>query len=313
MVFFFFRVAIAEGVEPQMPPSMPDQVYEPPADDTWQDKFINSNLAVSRWFDGLAESVDLFLVGKKITKKRNESSMRIENSTYSLEGEAVSNVSSIIINPRLHNLEEYWQLKFSTYDEREENRNVQRAYLRQSPRQQNYGTTLGFFQRFGDIRTSFQPRIELQDPLKISHSLSFESVADLKTYQVNPRLEFFATPSKGAGIFQAINVNFVLTKILSLTFINEGTYEDRTHLYSVTNGASLGQAISEKSAMGYSVFVNSSSQPSYYMKGYSFALSWSEIIYRNILDYQITPHLDFNTENEYKGVVGVNLHISLNF
>ena len=207
-----------------------DDESEEKLNQTWEQKFIHSDIVVSNWFDGMAEGLDLFLVGRKVTDRNAESNVKVENSTYSSEGQSVSNVTSFSLSPRLPNLEKYWQLKFTSYDELQDSRSINNGFLRQTPRERNYGATVGLFQKLGNIRTAFQPRIELQDPLKVSHSLSFESVANYKNFQFNPKLEFFADATKGAGVYQAYNFNFSLTKIYSLTFINEGEYDERTEV-----------------------------------------------------------------------------------
>ncbi len=282
-------------------------------EEEWELMLMDSNRAIAEWFDGVVEGVDLFLVGKKITDRPNESSVRIENTSFSSEGKEVVNTTALAINPRFVNLEEYMQLKFTTYDEREGGRGVRNRFLRQTPRERNYGATIGLFRKLGNIRTAFQPRIELQDPLKVSHSLTFESVAELQTYKVNPKLEFYADPTKGVGTFQAININFELSKIYSLTLINEGDYQEKSHLYAVTNGFAIGHLITEQSSFTYSLLFNSNNQPKYHLDGYSFSVAWNEVLYKGMVDYQIIPHLDFLFINRFKGNAGLTFAFSLNF
>lgn len=275
---------------------------------------MDSNRAISEWFDGVVEGVDLFLVGKKITDRPNSSSIRIENSTFSSEGVAPQNVTSLSINPRLVNLEEYLHLKFTTYDEREDSRGIRNRYLRQTPREQNYGATLGLFRKLGNIRTAFQPRIELQDPLKVSHSLTFDSIAEIKGfYRVNPKLEFYANPSSGVGTFQSLNLNFELTRTYSLTFINEGDYQEKSHLFGVTNGVSLAKLLTDTSSLTYTFLFNSNNQPKYHLVGYGLSIGYGESLYKGMIDYSIVPHLDFVDTKRFKGNFGVAFTFSLNF
>lgn len=279
---------------------------------SFEEKFISGNKAISAWFDSMADGVDLFLVGKRLTNTRNETSVKIENSTYSQEGTGVINETNLLVNPRFPNLEKYWSLKFTTYDE-QETRGTDKGYLRQTPRQRNLGASVGLFRKFGAVRTVFQPRIELQDPLKISHSLAFETVADFTTFQFNPKFEFFANANKGVGIFQAFNFNFTLNEVLSLTLINEAEYEDKLHKYSVTNGFSFGQFISETDAMAYSWLFFSNNRDNYHLDSYSLSVTWYHLFYKKILDFKLTPHLDFSTITDYKGSYGTTLQITLNF
>jgi hypothetical protein len=280
---------------------------------TWEESFIQSNIAISNWFDGVAEGLDLFLVGKRVTSRPNKSNFKIESNTVSTEGHNVINSTSLSVNPRLPNLEEYWHLKFATYDERADSRNPKNTYLQKTSREKNYGATVGLFKKLGNIRAAFQPRIELQNPLRVSHSLTFESIADLKTYSINPKLEFYANPDKGVGNFHALNFYIKLTNILSVTQINQGDYSEKYHIYSVINGISLGQILNAKSALSYNLFFSSNNRPSYHLEGYSLSLGYSKVLYKQILDYQIVPNLDFQKSLGFKGVAGVNLNITLNF
>jgi hypothetical protein len=281
--------------------------------ESFEEKFISTNREFSLWFDSLADGLDLFLVGKRITQAKNESFIRVENTTYSQSGVPTTNETSLLINPRLPNLEKYWNLKFTSYDEQESDRGTEKDFLRQAPRERNYGASLGLFRKFGAVRTIFQPRIELKDPLAISHSLAFESVADFTTFQMNPKFEFYANATKGAGIFQALNFNFTLNKIFSLTLINEGDYQDKLHKYSVTNGFSFGQYIDEDNAMAYGWLFFSNNQDNYHLDSYSLSMSWYHLVYKKILDFSITPHLDFAKKQSFQGSPGVTFQISLNF
>ena len=279
----------------------------------WETKFIESNIAISEWFDGVAEGIDLFLVGRKMTNRKNETFVKLENSTFNRQGDPTENSTSVGVNLRLPNLEEYWQLKFTSYDEQQERRNVRNNPARQGPRQNNYGATVGFFRKLGSFRAAFQPRIALRNPLFISHSIILESVASLKNFEVNPKIELFANPTKGTGIFQALNFNWHLTDIYSLTMINEGEYEEKTHKFSETNGFTLGQVITDVSSLSYSIMLVSTNRPDYFLEGFTLSMTWDHLVYKNILDYQIIPYLDFLTTKDYTGSPGLTFVVSLNF
>jgi hypothetical protein len=282
-------------------------------EDSWAQMFIQGNISVSQWLDSTAEGIDLFLSGRDVSTKKNGTHVVVENSSFSVSGDNLRNTTSLSVNLRLPNLEEYWQLKFSTYDEFEEQRGVQNGYLRTTPREKNYGASLGLFRRMGHVRTAFQPRIELSDPLKISHSLSFESIADFQTYAVNPKLEFYATPDKGTGIYLAGNVNMGLTRVWGLTFLNYGDYQDKKHLFAVGNGLSFGHHISSKTSFSYTWMFFSNNRDNYHLDGYSISVSWNQVVYKRILDTQLVPHLDFSKDNSFIGAPGIILNVKLNF
>lgn len=296
--------AEAEAVGPEAPPEK---------ENTWEKIFIQDNILISRFFDGVADSLDMFLAGKRLTSRRNETNIHVDNSTYMDDGKGITNQTGIGVNLKLPNLEEYWKVKFTSYDEQEESRGVRQGYLRQTPHETNYGATVGLFRKLGDIRTSFEPRIELQDPLKISHSIKFSSVATTGKIEMSPKLEFYANPVSGGGIFVSFNVNQHLSLMHTLTYINEGDYSDRNHTFTVTNGFSLGEVWSDVSSMSYDLTFGSINQPSYHLDNYIFSFSWSHLIYKKILDYRITPHLDFYKADGFVGKSGLVFTVSLNF
>ncbi len=288
-------------------------MYQGEANSSFEKSFIDTNIVVAEWFDGVAEGLDLFLAGKRLTNKKNETSVKLESSTFFKERQDPQNSGSINLNLRLPNVEEYWQLKFTSYDETKEKGGAERGNLRKAPRERNYGASVGLFQKLGDVRMAFQPRLALQDPLKVSHSLVFESVADLKTYRVNPKLEFFGNPDDGTGVFIALNLNFALSKVHSLTVINDGEYKSKLHLFSGTNGLSIGQVRTKTTSISYNLFFDSNNKDNYHLEAYTVSVAWNHLIYKNILEYQISPYYEFPREKNFTGVPGLTFTVSLNF
>lgn len=315
-LFILFTICL-----PAMAQTKPALATPPPARAEWEEDLIRTNIEVSDWFDNFTEGVDLFLVGKRLTKERNRSSFRIDNTTTIEEGSNFANNTSISIKPRLQNLEEFMQLKFESYDEKETGRGVESRILRKTQRKKNYGATVGFFRKLGRVKTTFQPRITLQDPLKVAHSLAFESVADAGEFKMNPKLEFYADPDKGTGTFQAINFNYEFNEIYSATLINESEYQEKAHYLLVTNGVALGHAYSEKTGFTYSWIFSSANREitildnggRYHLDSHSVSVTWQQNIYRNILDFQLTPHLDFHKTYHWKGRTGLIFNVSVNF
>ncbi len=285
---------------------------EDPPEVSWEEEFISNNIAISDFVNSVAEGLDLFLAGKRLTNRPNETSVVIENSTYTVDGENTANTTGFGVNLRLPNLEEYWHLKFSNYDEREE-RGVNEKYLRQTPRENNYGATVGFFKKFGDVRTIFEPRIELQDPLRVSHSLRFDSIAKMDQYTINPKLEFFFSPTKGVGQFLAINFNWPLSKNLTMTFINEGEYQERFHSFSTSNGFSMGHYWSPVTSFSYDLIFNSNNRDVYHLENYIVSTSLNHLVYKKILDYRLTPYLNFRRDKGFAGVTGFVFAVALRF
>ncbi|MBX9768637.1 MAG: hypothetical protein K2X47_15290 [Bdellovibrionales bacterium] len=286
---------------------------EPEEEETLEETLIQNNIMISGWFDYIADKIDLLLVGEKVTKRKNETSVKIENSSFMTSQDQLTNTTNLNVNLRLPNTEAYWLLKFATYDENEARRGVQNGYLRKSPRAQSNGAILGIFKKLGDARVSFQPRVDLGNPVKISHSLKFEHLADYVWFQVDPKLEFYATPELGTGIFISGNVNFPLSKSLWFSLIQNCDYVGRKSMYTITNGFNFSHRVSRNASLDYSFILQSPSQPNYHLEGYSLAISWGHVLYRRILDYRVTPHLDFAALRAFRGVPGVIFSVGLNF
>ena len=279
-----------------------------------EQSFLDTNSAISDWFNSVTEGVDLFLAGKRMTNAANKrSTIILENSTYSREGQNLTNLTTLNVNPRLPNLEAYWNLKFTTTDDIATTSQRDRGYATQTPKDKNYAASIGLFKRMKQVRVAFQPRIELQNPLRVSHSLSGESVFVYKNLEFNPKLQFFANATIGTGTAQALNFHYHINKKYSVTFINEGQYEDKINRYSVTNGVSLGHEINDRSAISYGINFFSNNRPSYHLDAYSIGVTWSEIIYKKVLDYQLTPHIDFVRDEDYRGFVGMIFNLNVRF
>lgn len=284
-----------------------------PPETNWEEALIQGNINISEWFDSFADGLDLFLVGKRVTKRANQTRVNIETSFVTTEIETFSSAANLGFNLQLPNVEEYWSLKFSSYDEQQEQRNLKNAYLRTTPREKSYGATVGLLANLGKIRTRFEPRIELQDPLKVSHSLTFDSVARVKNFEVNPELELYANSDVGVGCVQYINFHFQLSRIYSLTFVNQGNYEEKSHFYNVDNGISYGQVLDGTSALAYNLIFNSNNRSNYHLESYNISVSYNKVLYKRILDYQLIPNVDFAEDLGFKGVAGLTLNINLQF
>lgn len=311
----FLSPALAQKKRPVVAEPALEEITDSDDDDeqlSFEQKLIQSNISIAEWFDNAADDIDMFLVGRRLTDKKNETSFKIENSSEFVDGKSPNNSTGVGVNLRLPNLEEYFQLKFTTYDEQKERRASPTPY-RRGARQNNYGATVGLFRKLGDVRSKFEPRIELQNPLKSSQSLTFDSTAEMKGYTINPKLEFYADSTKGVGMFQALNFGFPLNKRFSLSWINEGDYQDRIHLQKMNNGLALGEVISEKSAMTYGFMLTSLNQPVYHLASYSFYTTWNYLVYRKILAFDLTPHWDFDEEVGFRGIPGLVFNITVNF
>ncbi len=296
LIFFFYSLnAIAEKEE------------------TLEQKFIQNNISISNWLDRMAEKIDLYLVGKKVSTQKNNTQIKLQNSSFSTEGQPIVNTFSISINPRFPNLEEFLQLKFTSTDDKENNRKVVSANLNDNQTEKKYTNSGSLFEKLGRVKVAFQPRVTLQNPIKLSHSLLFEFVDQYKLFNFNPKLELFADADKGAGFYNAFNFHFELTKIYSLSLINDGEYLEKPHMYTVNNGLAIGQVYSNQVYFSYSLIFTSNNRDQYHLESYVFAFSYEQQIYKKILDFQVIPQLEFQKKNKFKGMAGVRLNLNLNF
>lgn len=303
--FFLLSSAICKNAEAQIFGEKDESL-------TWEQSLIRDNMYISEWFDGMAEGLDLFLVGRKMTDRRNETTVVLESNNYYNEKDSYRSAFNLNVNLRLPNFEEYWQITFTSYDENED-RGIANSYLRRTPRDQEYGARLGFFRKLGNVRAAFQPRVTFAGTPKISHSVSFESIAENHEVRINPKLEFYASADKGPGVFQAINFNFEINKYYSITQINEGDYEDRSHVYNITNGVALNHWINRVSFMNYNFFVLSQNRPNYQIAEYIVSVAWNHQLYRNVFDYQLIPNISFSRDYNFVANPGITLNMSVKF
>lgn len=281
--------------------------------ETLEEKLVRANIGLSQQIDRFAEGLDIFLAGGKLSDKKNETSVVLSHSTYSVEGEGVEDKFRFDVNLRLPNLEEHWKLRFTSYDESEEDRGVSKSYLRKTPQEENYGASIGLFKNIGKVRTTFRPRVELKDPLQISHTLRFENEMAWEDSKLRPKVEFFAKPDKGTGVFTSLNWERILDKAHTFTLVNEGEYEDHLNQFSASNGFVLGQAINKKVAIGYSLFFQSVNRPTYHLARYVVSTGISHALLKRVLELRLIPFLDFDKGNSFKGKAGITLNVNLIF
>lgn len=276
------------------------------------DGLIETNRTISNWFDREVEKIDLFLVGKSRSNIKNNSSIRLINTTESFEGDNFSNNTTISINPKLPNLERFLKINLSTYVERDaylrSKRDIPEDELELEMQDQNE-----FWHNLITFDAYFEPRVELRDPLRISNTLGFKSTAEYDILTVDPRLEFFADALKGVGVFHGLNFKFELSEVFDLRFMNEAEYEDRIHLYTVNNGVTLNQAITDVDNLGYGVVFTSVNQPSYNLKSYRTFFVWSHVFYKKVLEFQLVPQIEFERVKRFKGMAGVTFNLVVSF
>lgn len=281
-------------------------------EDTVQGRLVEQNIMLSKKIDSLAQSIDVFLTGSKVSDKINTSSITVGTFGSYAEGKGFESSVDFNVNLRLPNLEKKWALAFSSYDE-EEKRGIRNTALRRDAREKNYGTSFAFFRKLGNISTTFQPRLQLQDPLQMSYILKMESEAVSKRVRFKPKLELFADPRKGTGEFLSFEHNFYLSRRFSITVVNEEEYQDYRNYFLTSHMISLGQRIIRSGGFSYSVAAGLNNHTQYHLDQYTFSVSWGHQWYKNICHYSIGPYIDFNKAANFKGQTGVTLNMDFIF
>ena len=263
--------------------------------------------------DFTAEKIDVMLAGKRYTREANESNATLTQFLSYNEGGQIKNSTDFGVNLRLPNLEKKWQLRFSSFDEREEERRTSQRYIRTQPREKEYGAAVRFFRQLGNVKATFQPRLELRDPLEMSYILRFESVGERKRLRVAPKLELFADAEKGTGQYGSFNVNYDLTKVWELLFINDEEYRDFDNLLTVNNGASISRHLNDQMSAGATLMFLSTNRPLYNLEQYTFAPGFSHILAVDRIRYVISPYIIFARMNSWKGVTGISVNFDVTF
>ncbi len=274
-------------------------------------RLIRKNIQLSNKVDSYAKDLDVFLTGDDISKKPNKSTVTIVNRVTSLESEKLNYEPHLDVRLHLPNLEKKWQLRFTTYDEDREDHGINASRLRTEQRREEYGASLAFFRRLGNVDTTFRPRIEIG---KVSHILTFESSAEHNGFRFNPRLELFARSDSGTGEFLGLNLDYLLNNDNLLTLITEEQYTDGDNLFTTNNGVRWAHSYNARMTQKTSLIFQSVSQPlSFHLDRYTLASSFQHKLYKNVMHYSATPYFQFLRERDFQRQLGFTLEVSLIF
>lgn len=282
-------------------------------DKSFEQRVIETSDNLAERIDKAAEFIDITLAGKKYTKKANTSSVSVSQLVTTEEGGRLRNSTDFGLNIQLPNVERRWQLRFTSFDEEAENRDLNQRQIHTRPRERDYGAALFFFQKLGNIRTTFQPRLQLKDPLQMSYVLRFQSAASQKSFRIEPRLELYADPIKGTGEFFSIGIAKDITKKLDVVLQNTEEYRERGNFFSTQHGLSFDYSLSRDQAMGLSFTVASSSRPKFHTDSLTVAMPFGQQIYQERLSCSLTPFLGFAKNEAFKGRAGATFNLDVIF
>lgn len=267
---------------------------------------------ISKAVQYTAEQIDLTLAGKRYTDHANDSRATVSQILTWSEGGQLQNSTDVGLNLRLPNVEKHWQLRFSTYDEEEEERNMNQRHVRTTARTKEYGTSLFFLQKLGDVRVGFQPKLQLKDPLIMSYVLRFESAAEAKRFRIAPKLELFADGVKGTGQYFALNFIFRPRQTIEWAIENEEEYRTLGHSFTTRHGLSFDYIYNMWNRFG-TAFVATSENHDFHLAALNYSLSYTHDIYKNLLSFTTSPFWGFAKADHFKGRVGISFNLSATF
>lgn len=289
----------------------------PPKEEGFFEKTISrTNEMGAKTIDSVSNKLDMMLTGEKMTDKKTTSKLVLRNDFYSLEGQKKINYKlRADVRLNLPNLEEKWTLNFTSYDDDEDERGIQRNRLKTSPRPENYGASVILLKKLGDVDFTFRPKLQLVNKrIVTSHLLRFESEADMKTYKIIPRLELFAKASTGTGQLFAINFEYMINEDFVIAQTNEEEYIDFENTFSTNHELALLQSLSKTQSLKYAVLFESSSEPTnFHLTQYTFYLSYKNMLYKDKLHYALSPRMIFPESTGYSHRLAMVLSVDFIF
>ncbi len=281
---------------------------------TVEQKVLNASDTIGDAVELGADKLDMILSGgKRYTQRANNSKAKISQLVTWSEGGVVKKSTDFGINLRLPNVEKRWALRFTSYDEEEERRDMQQRTVRTRPRERQYGAALMFLKKLGSVRITFQPKLELRDPLFMSYVLRFESSAESGPVRIVPKVELFADPKKGTGEFAGLEFITQLSERWELSFQNEETYRERGNIFNTSHGVTLDYALADDKGLGWSLVGSSNSRPSFHLDTLRVATTYGQSFYSGKLNAGLTPFLSFGKPDHFKGDAGISLNVSVIF
>jgi hypothetical protein len=259
----------------------------------------------------LGDMIDLLLIGERYSSKKNETHLRLISSLYLNDTWDLKPGLGIAFNLHLPNFQEYWNLKFTSYDESRD-RGVKKT-IPGEELPERFGAELLFLRTLGKLKFNYEPRLEFAKEFGISHKLSVEAAHPVwNSLLLNPKTELFARFDRGPGIYQALNLAQPLVENHQLVLVNQAEFFDRDNVLAVTQGLSHTHSLPElKATLNYLVLFEFSNQQGYHLARYFYTVVFSQVIYDRALEYAIAPSLSFPDAQGFAGSPG--LGATLNF
>lgn len=256
----------------------------------------------SDWLDLQAQNLDMALSGARYVNDKEDSQAILANEGYFREGEGVKYQPSIDLKLALPNFEEKYKIMFSNYNRDKVRRSNygRREFL--DDRDEDYGAALSFMQKVGDFDVTFQPRIQIKDPIETFYTLRLESDAKRGSNKLLTRIEFFADSEKGTGQFISLIFRRTFWQRWGHSIVLEEEYQDGQNLFSTLQGYTLHYQISESMIVDQSFIFRSKSKPTnFHLDDISLGPSFTHEVLKDELRYSINYIHFFNKEFNFKG------------
>lgn len=272
------------------------------------------NQVTSDWLDRQAQSLDMALSGARYTKEKEDTQATLANEFYFREGDGFEYRPSIDLRLALPNFEKKYKLMFSNYNKDKIRRSNygRREFL--DNQDQDYGAALSFMQKVGDFDITFQPRLQIKDPIETFYTLRFESEAKVKRSKLLTRIEFFADSEKGTGQFVSLNFRRRFWDNWGQQIILEQEYQDGQNLLSTLQGYTIHYRIDESMIVEQSFILRSRNKPNHFhLNDISLGPSFTHEILKDELRYSINYFHFFNKEYNFQGRSAGSVIIELIF
>lgn len=277
---------------------------------TLSEETVEAQQAVSEQVHRAAEFIDLTLAGKKYSDVRNTSQVSVSQQVSLTEGGVWHQSTDLGVNLRLPNVEKQWQARFSTYDEEEEDRDLNRRLIGTGTREKNPGAALLFFKKLGDIKTTFQPRVQLTNPLQVGYVLKFENEGQIKWLKIKPTFELLADANKGAGEYFSLGFYEKLGGRWSSSQQNEEEYDEAGNAFTTRHGVTFDYQLNDTQGLGWAT-VLSSANHDFHLDSVNVSMAFNHQLIKKILRYTFSPFLGFAKADNFKGKAGVMLYVEL--
>jgi hypothetical protein len=284
-----------------------------PGDSGFTAYLIERNKVISKEIDKIAEKIDIYAANAKFANKDNRTTLKlISNFSIREDGERVYS-PQIGVKLNLPNLQEKLQLRFTTYNEDQEERGINESRYQSIPNEKTYGTSLALFQELGDIAVEFRPRLEFTNRFETSYLFKFSSEAEIGAFAIDPEVQLFARSDTGTGQFVSLNFDYSIGQEDLMSLINEEQYTDGDNTLTTNHGIKWDHTYSKDTSQKTRLIFESNNRKTYHLERYVLSSTLEHKLYNNILHYSVTPLLTFEKTKSFHPKTGLDFRFEIIF